>query len=59
MPDIIDVNTGTIIDGEETIEEAGARLLDYVVRVASGEQTVAAVRHDQTDFIPWKRGVSL
>lgn len=59
MADIIDVNTGTIIDGEETIEEAGARLLDYVVRVASGEQTVAAVRHDQTDFIPWKRGVSL
>ncbi|MBT2558771.1 altronate dehydratase [Hymenobacter sp. ISL-91] len=59
MPDIIDVNTGTIIDGEETIEEAGARLLDYVVQVASGEQTVAAVRHDQTDFIPWKRGVSL
>ena len=58
MPDIIDLNTGTVIDGEETIEQAGARILDYVVRVASGEE-VAAVRHDQTDFIPWKRGVSL
>ena len=58
MPDIIDVNTGTVIDGEETIEQAGARILDYVVRVASGEE-VAAVRHGQTDFIPWKRGVSL
>lgn len=58
MPDIIDLNTGTIIDGEETIEQAGERILDYVIRVASGEE-VAAVRHGQTDFIPWKRGVSL
>ncbi|WP_022823410.1 UxaA family hydrolase [Hymenobacter norwichensis] len=58
MPDIIDVNTGTVIDGEETIEQAGERILDYVIRVASGEE-VAAVRHGQTDFIPWKRGVSL
>jgi altronate hydrolase len=59
MPDIIDINTGTIIDGEETIEEAGQRILEYVVKVASGEQEIAAVRHDQNDFIPWKRGVSL
>ena len=59
MPDIIDVNIGTVIDGEETIEQAGERLLDYVIRVASGEEEIAAVRHDQTDFIPWKRGVSL
>lgn len=59
MPDIIDINTGTIIDGEETIEEAGERILEYIVRVASGEQEIAAVRHGQDDFIPWKRGVSL
>lgn len=59
MPDIIDINTGTIIDGEETIEEAGQRILEFVIRVASGEQEVAAVKHGQDDFIPWKRGVSL
>jgi len=59
MPDIIDVNTGTVIDGEETIEQAAERILDYVIKVASGEEEIAAVRHDQTDFIPWKRGVSL
>jgi len=59
MPDIIDINTGSIIDGEETIEEAGARIFDYIIRVASGEQVVSAVRHGQDDFIPWKRGVSL
>ncbi|UEG52866.1 altronate dehydratase family protein [Mucilaginibacter daejeonensis] len=59
MSDIIDINTGTIIEGEETIEQAGSRILDYVIQVASGEIEVSAVRHGQDDFIPWKRGVSL
>ncbi|RZJ92009.1 MAG: altronate dehydratase [Chryseobacterium sp.] len=59
MRDIIDINTGGIIDGEETIEQAGERILDYVIGVASGEIEVSAVRHGQDDFIPWKRGVSL
>lgn len=59
MHDIIDINTGTIIEGEETIEQAGERILDYVIQVASGEIEVAAVRNGQDDFIPWKRGVSL
>jgi altronate hydrolase len=59
MQDIIDVNAGSIIEGEESIEQCGERILDYVVKVASGEITVSAVRHGQDDFIPWKRGVSL
>lgn len=59
MPDIIDINTGGIIDGEETIEQAGERILDYVIKVASGEIKAKAVEHGQDDFIPWKRGVSL
>jgi len=59
MHDIIDINTGTIIEGEETIREAGERILEYVIKVASGEIEVSAVRHGQDDFIPWKRGVSL
>ncbi len=59
MPDIIDINTGTVIDGEEDIEQAGERILESIIRVASGTETVAAVRHGQDDFIPWKRGVSL
>jgi len=59
MRDIIDINTGTIIEGEETIQQAGERILEYVIGVASGETEIAAVRHVQDDFIPWKRGVSL
>ena len=59
MPDIIDINCGTIIDGSETIKENAHRILDYVIRVASGEEQPKAMQLGQDDFIPWKRGVSL
>jgi altronate hydrolase len=59
MPDIIDINCGTIIEGEETIKQAGERILDYVIKVASGEIEPKAVQLGQDDFIPWKRGISL
>jgi len=59
MPDIIDINCGTIIEGEETIPQAGERILDYVIRVASGEIEPKAVQLGQDDWIPWKRGISL
>jgi len=59
MHDIIDVNTGTVIEGDETIEQAGSRMFDYIIKVASGEEIISAVRNGQDDFIPWKRGVSL
>lgn len=59
MPDLIDFNTGSIITGEDSIETKGEELLEYLIRVASGETTTAAVRLGQEDFIPWKRGISL
>ena len=59
MADIIDINCGTIIDGEESIQDAAHRLLDYVIQVASGEITAKATLLGQDDFIPWRRGVSL
>jgi altronate hydrolase len=59
MPDIIDINTGTVIEGEETIEQAGERILEHVIKVASGEVPAKSVINGQDDFIPWKRGVSL
>ena len=59
MPDIIDMDTGPIISGESTIEQMGEQVLEYVVRVASGEVHTKAEQKNQEDFIPWKRGVSL
>lgn len=59
MGDIIDINTGEIIDGEKTIEEMGEEILEYCIKAASGEVIPKAVLLNQDDFIPWKRGVSL
>lgn len=59
MPDIIDINCGTIIEGEESIQQAAHRILDYVIDVASGYTQPKAVQLGQDDFIPWRRGVSL
>jgi altronate hydrolase len=59
MPDIIDINCGTIIEGDETIQQAGERILNYVIQVANGEIEPKSVKLGQDDFIPWKRGVSL
>jgi len=59
MPDIIDVDTGEIISGEKTLQAAGEDILEFVIRVASGEVRTKAEEKGQEDFIPWKRGVSL
>lgn len=59
MGDIIDIDTGSIIAGEKTIEEMGEEILKYCIRAASGEVIPKAVLLNQNDFIPWKRGVSL
>jgi len=58
MPDIIDFNTGDIIDGKASIKGKGEDLLDFVIEVASGKLTKAKQLR-QDDFIPWKRGMSL
>jgi altronate hydrolase len=59
MGDIIDIDTGSIIRGEKTIEQMGSEILEYCIKVASGEEITKAVALGQDDFIPWKRGVSL
>lgn len=59
MPDIIDVDAGPVISGESTIEEMGEKILEFVIEVASGRRKTKADILHQTDFIPWKRGVSL
>jgi altronate hydrolase len=59
MADSIDIDTGAIVSGESTIENMGEQILDLVIRVASGEVATRAESKGQSDFIPWKRGVSL
>lgn len=59
MSDIIDFDTGPILQGKSSIAETAEALLDYVIGVASGVVATKAESLRQDDFIPWKRGVSL
>ena len=59
MEDIIDFNTGSIIEGKESVQECALELLNYIIKVASGKLKPKARILDQNDFIPWKRGISL
>ncbi len=59
MNDIIDINAGTVITGEDDIKSMGEKILNHVIGVASGEIPSKAVQKGHNDFIPWKRGISL
>lgn len=59
MSDIIDFDSGKIINGELSLEQAASELLKKCIAVASGEEKCKAEILNQEDFIPWKRGVSL
>jgi len=59
MEDIIDFDAGGIVTGAETVPECAERLLEFGLKVASGERLTKAELQGQCDFIPWKRGVSL
>ncbi len=59
MEDVIDVDTSAVISGQATIEQEGEAILEYVIKVASGDVRTKAELKGQADFIPWKRGVSL
>jgi altronate hydrolase len=59
MSDIIDFDAGPIVRGESTIKESAEKLLELSIQVASGERLTKSELHGQSDFIPWKRGVSL
>jgi len=51
----MDINAGTIADGEKTVTQVGREIFDMVLRVASGEKTCAE-RLGHKEFVPWRIG---
>ena len=43
IPDLIDLNAGTIADGTEDLEQVGARIFQEIVEVANGKLTKAEI----------------
>lgn len=57
MPEDMDINCGGIVDGVETVEEAGRRIFAAILDVASGRQTVSEeLDLGQDEFQPWQLG---
>jgi altronate hydrolase len=55
----IDFDTGSIIEGTESVESLGDTLLEEVIAYASGTKKTKADLQGREDFLPWKRGMSL
>ena len=51
----MDINAGRIADGTATIEQVGQEIFDALIRVASGERTLAETLGHH-EFAPWRIG---
>jgi altronate hydrolase len=60
MEEDMDVNCGTILDGDETVQQAGQRIFDLILRVASGERTKSEQSdYGAAEFAPWQIGATV
>jgi len=54
----MDINCGTILDGEHSVQEMGQIIFDAILRHASGEPTCSEqLGLGDHEFIPWHLGV--
>ena len=51
----MDINAGRIADGAATIQQVGQEIFDALVRIASGERTLAE-KLGHHEFAPWRIG---
>jgi len=53
----MDFNAGPIVDGEESVAEAGARLFELMLATASGKKTCSEENGlGDNEFLPWQIG---
>jgi altronate hydrolase len=58
--DDMDINCGTIVDGKETIDAAGARFFELILRTASGAKTKSERwGYGEDEFAPWTLGATM
>jgi altronate hydrolase len=57
MRDDMDINCGTILDGEETVQETGQRIFRLLLDTASGQKAKSElVGIGDDEFVPWDIG---
>jgi galactarate dehydratase len=59
MKEDMDLNCGEIVTGEETIQQAGERIFEEIIAVASGRKTVSEIYgYGDNEFVPWQLGAT-
>jgi len=60
MTDVMDIDCGSIVDGEESIEESGARMVGHILKTTSGRKSKAEALGIGADaFELWKIGATM
>ena len=53
----MDFNAGPIVEGEESVAEAGQRLFELILATASGHKTCSEENGlGDNEFLPWQIG---
>ncbi len=54
----MDINCGSIVDGEDSIETMGRKIFDLMLRTASGEASKSELLElGDNEFVPWQIGI--
>jgi altronate hydrolase len=57
MEEDMDINCGTIADGEITVEKMGERIFRFMLETASGRETKSEIHGiGDNEFVPWQIG---
>ena len=60
MEDDMDVNCGTVLDGDETVQACGERIFRKILSTASGEPTKSEqFDFGAAEFAPWQMGATM
>jgi altronate hydrolase len=56
----MDLNCGTIVDGKESIEDAGKRIFELILETASGKKSKSeSWGYGEDEFAPWVLGATM
>ncbi len=57
MSEDMDINCGTVVTGDETVEQAGERIFQIILDTASGKKTASETfDYGDNEFVPWQVG---
>ena len=60
MEEDMDVNCGTILEGEESVQQCGQRIFELILKTASGQPTKSeSFDFGGAEFAPWVLGATM